>query len=150
MRMLGAGIGLLSLLIVVGIMLYLFAGPTGPGGASYGRTLATKNQEMTQQANQFSGRDERGRPLRETLTLAPSPESGPMRGVLVETIEADGIAATHFGLQAGDEITQIGPQEVGGFIITDADAAATFLEEAFARGQTIRVHREGEVLTLPK
>ncbi|MEM1012608.1 MAG: hypothetical protein AAGI46_10375 [Planctomycetota bacterium] len=145
----GAGIGILSLLLTTGIMLWLFAGPMGSGGASYGKMLAEKNREAREDVQQFSGKDIDGRRLSETLTLVASPERGSMRGVLVSEIEPNAIAATHFGLVKGDVIRQIGPNDVGGFIITSVDAASDFLDEAFAKSQSIVVDRDGQELTLP-
>ncbi len=146
----GAGIGLLSLLIVVAIMFYLFAGPTGPGGSSYGGTLAEKNREAREDVNRFAGQGVDGRRMSETLTLEPFPERGPMRGVRVVTIEADGTAATNFGLQVGDVIRQIGPNELGGPIITSVDAANDFIDDAFARGMKLTIERDGVELVLPE
>ena len=148
MRGIGAGLGLIGLLCVVAIMLYLFAGP-GPGGASYAGTLAKKNKEAKQQVNQFGGRDATGKPLSQTLTFAEDEDGGTLRGLTVDTVDPQGIAVSHFGLQAGDVITQIGAHEVGGFIIPSLESARDFLDTAFATGQKIQVRRDGQMITLP-
>ncbi len=145
----GAGIGVLSLLICVGIVLYLYAGPAGPGGSSYLGTVANKKQQASQQVNQMAGRDADGRGLRETVTFERWPASGSMKGVVVKTVDPTGPAALHFSLQPGDIITLIGPQEVGGTIIGDEAAVADFLEDAFARSLKLTVTRENERITLP-
>ena len=149
MRGIGAGLGLIGLLCVVAIMLYLFAGP-GPGGASYAGTLARKSKEAKQEVNQFGGRDATGKPLSQTLTLIPDEAGGSLRGLTVDTIDPKGVAATHFGLEAGDVITQIGSHEVGGFIIGSIESARDFLDTAFATNQPIQVRRDGQTISLPK
>jgi hypothetical protein len=143
------GAGLLLVLGGVALMLFLYAGPIGPGGSSYIGTVAEKKADATEQAQQFSGRDIDGRPLSETLTLEPFEQGGNLRGLTVVAVEPEGVAATHFGLQAGDIIEQIGPQEVGGFIIDSFEFSKDMLNEAFARQQTVVVERNGEEVTLP-
>jgi hypothetical protein len=142
MKMMGAGFGLIGLLLSMGIILWMFAGPMG--GGSYGKTLASKNQEAREQVQQFSGRDDTGRRLSETLTLEEAD-----RGVRVATVESTGIAATHFGLLENDVILQIGPMVVGDVLIPDVAAAQDFLDDAFAKNRSIIVLRDGKELTLP-
>ena len=143
--------GLLSLLMVVAIVLYLLGGRgCSPGGRSYIQTVTDVKKEKEPLAQQWGGKDPTGRPFHESLTLADWPEQGALRGVRVETIEAAGIAATHFGLRQGDVITHIGAQPVGGFVITDASAANDFLDDAFARSASLTVRRGDAELTLPQ
>ena len=143
MRGLGAGIGLIGLLLVVAIGLYLMV------GTGYTGTVVKKGKEAKTQASQFGGMDADGRPLAETIALDAWPASGELRGAVVTTLDADGAAALHFGLLTGDVITQIGPQEVGGFVITTPDDAEAFLTDAYARGQLIEITRDGTPMTLP-
>jgi hypothetical protein len=143
------GIGLIGLLLAVALILVLFAGPLGPGGGSYGGNVAEKNRELKEEANRLGGRDADGQRLSRTLELEAVASGGELDGVRVTSVQADGVAATHFGLEAGDVIREIGRHEVGGFIIASADAAGDFLDQAFSRSQTIRVERAGEMLELP-
>jgi len=141
---LGSGIGLLSLLVVIGIIVYLFAGPTGSDGSSYGETLAEANREAKEQVRQIAGRDADGRPANAGLTLGDAD-----RGVVVESIEPDQVIASHYGLREGDVMTQIGPNDVGGMIISGHEAAGDFLLAAYQANQSIEVIRDGETLALP-
>ncbi len=143
MRGLGAGFGLIGLLVVVAIILYLMV------GTGYTGSVVTQGNKAKDQAKQFGGLSQDGRPLGETIELDAWPASGALRGVVVTTVDADGAGAMHFGLLTGDIITQIGPQEVGGFVISTPDDAEAFLTDAYAKGQTITVTRDGETLTLP-
>ena len=144
MRGLGAGIGLLGLLIVVGIGLYLMV------GTGYTSTVVKKGGEAKSQAKQFGGLSEDGRPLGETIELGNWPETGAMRGAIVTSVDADGAAAMHFGLLTGDIITQIGPHEVGGFVVGNADDSEAYLTDAYAKSLPITVTRDGQTLTLPQ
>ncbi len=145
---LGAGIGIISVLLGVALMLVLFAGPVGPGGSSYGGTVAKKNKEAKEQVQQFNGRDADGRRLSETLTLVQWPDDRSFRGALVEAIEDGQIAQTHFGLQPGDVIKLIGPQEVGGMIIDSVDVTNDMLDDAYARGFPLEVLRDNQTIEL--
>ena len=147
---LGAGIGLLALLLGVALMFFLFAGPLGPGGSSYGGNLAKKNNEAKATANRFAGRDADGQRVADSLVLTPFPETGDLRGFTIESVTPGGVAETHFGLEPGDVIEQVGVMPVGGpGGLTGVDGARDFLDDAFARRLALKVRREGETLELP-
>lgn len=144
-----AAFGLVALLLSVGIILFLLAGPLGKGGRSYLQTVTDVKKEKEPQVQQWGGKDVKGRALYDTIELAPWPETGRMRGAVVDTIDTTGPAATFYGLQTGDVIVQIQSQQVGGSIISDEEAAEAFLTDAFARSAPIVVEREGQELILP-
>ena len=79
-----AGIGLVSLLMVVGIILMVaFSGPHG----GYVPTVLNAGNSGQQQANQISGHDENGIPVSETIALEEQDSSdGHLRGLTVKTI----------------------------------------------------------------
>ena len=142
-------VGLLSILIAVAIMLYLLAGRgCAPGGKSYLTTVVDAKKKYEPIAQQMGGKDPQGRPFNESLTTVPWPETGKFRGLLVQSVDPAGSAATFYGLQAGDVIEQIGPLPVGGMIIGDEQAGGDFLIDAFARQFPLTVKRNGETLQL--
>lgn len=142
------GIGLVGLLITFAIIMYLMGGK-GCTGQSYLQTMMNVKKEKEPWAQQVGGKDVRGRPFSESLTVESWPESGNMRGLEVKTVDPAGPAATHFGLQVGDVILEIGMQDVGGPIIDSVGAGNDFLTEAFAKSFPITVRRAGEEMSLP-
>jgi hypothetical protein len=144
----GSGLGLLSLLITMVIILMLFAG-RGCGGQSYLGLLARTKKEKEPLVQQWGGKDVRGRPFWESLDLEGWPDTGSVKGLEVTRVDPFGPAATHFGLQTGDIIVEIGLHEVGGPIVDTPVAGGEFLTEAFARNFPIKVRRGEQVLTLP-
>ena len=149
MRGLGAGLGLLGLLITTAIILFLLAGRgCSPNGQSYLGTLATTNKEKKAEVNRFGGNDPQGQRFRESLAFAPHPDTGAMRGLSVQSVDPTGVAASTYGLLPGDVIEQIGPHEVGGYIVADEASAADFLDDAFARTYPLTVRRGDEVMEL--
>lgn len=145
----GSGFGLLSLLVVMAIILYLFAGKGGCMGQSYLGALMRVKKEKEPLAQQWGGKDVRGRPFWESVDLKQWPDKGEMKGLEVTRVDPFGPAATYFGLKTGDVIVEIGLQEVGGPIIDSSGAGGDFLTEAFARNFPIKVRRGEEVLVLP-
>lgn len=144
----GSGLGLLSLLITMVIILLLFAG-RGCGGQSYLGLLARTKKEKEPLVQQWGGKDVRGRPFWESLDLESWPESGPVKGLEVTRVDPFGPAVTHFGLQVGDIVVEIGLQEVGGPVIDTPAAGGEFLTDAFQKSFPIKVRRAGQVITLP-
>ena len=144
----GSGLGLLSLLITMAIILFLFAGKGGclPG---YLSAVMRVKKEKEPQVQQWGGKDVRGRPFWESLDLSRWPDVGALKGLTVTRVDPFGPAATHFGLQAGDVIVEIGMQEVGGPIIDSPSAGSDFLTEAFAKNFPIKVRRADQLITLP-
>ena len=97
----------------------------------------------------MGGNDPGGAPFHQSLTTAAWPEGGgSLRGLLVQSVDPAGVAATYYGLRAGDVIEQIGPQDVGGYVVSDEQLATEFLDDAFARAFPLTVRRNGEKLTL--
>ena len=147
----GAAIGFLSLLLGVAIMLYLLAGRgCAPGGRSYLQTVGDAKKKYEPIAQQMGGKDPQGVPFHESMTTTAWPETGgSFRGVEVKTVDPAGVAATFYGLKTGDVIRRIGPQDIGGYIITDEQAAQDMLDDAFARSFPLTVERGGATIQLP-
>ena len=148
----GGGFLILSVLVVMAIVLVVYFAPLGSGGngngggKSYMGTVLDARESARTQARAFNGLDADGERVALSATLT-APE-GTFDSVLVDEVTAAGALATVYGLQAGDEIVQIGPQDVGGYVITDLDTARDFLDDAYARKLPITVKREGQRVEL--
>src|SRR5947209_18810351 len=96
-----AGIGILSLLIAVAII--LFVSFSGPGGG-YVTTVVTKGQNAQSQASQLSGRDDNGMSAQASIVLdeTMSP-GGRLQSLNVKAIIPTGPMAVVYGLMPGDE-----------------------------------------------
>src|SRR3954464_11536575 len=104
-----AGIGILSLLIAVAII--LFVSFSGPGGG-YVTTVVSKGQNAQSQAEQISGRDENGMSAEQSIMLEERESGGRLHGLVVKAIMPLGPMAATYGLMAGDEITEVGQMRV--------------------------------------
>jgi hypothetical protein len=134
----------------VAIIMVMFAGKGGClGGQSYLGLLAKTKKEKEPLVQQWGGKDPKGRPFWESLDLQRWPERGDMKGLEVTRVDPTGPAASYFGLQTGDIITEIGMHEVGGPIIESVAAGADFLTDAFAKNFPIKIRRAGQELVLP-
>ena len=141
--------GLVGILVVMAIILYALAGRMGCGGRSYLQTVTGVKKEKEPLVNQWGGRDPRGRPFSESLTLAEWPDAGTLKGLKVTSIDPAGVAATHFGLQQDDVILEIGPHAVGGAIVDSAESGNDFLQETFRLSGRIKIRRGEQPLILP-
>ncbi|MEL7237485.1 MAG: hypothetical protein AAGK78_01380, partial [Planctomycetota bacterium] len=130
----GGGFLILSVLICVAIVLILYAAPIfkapvpagagGGGGASttggdaeegggresYLGALSRANKNAGVRANSFNGRDRNGRPANESAQYHEVP--GRFNHLRVTEVDDGGALDTGYGLQAGDEIVQIGPHDL--------------------------------------
>jgi hypothetical protein len=138
-----AGIGLVSILVVTAIILMVaFSGPHG----GYVPTVINAGSAGQQQAAQISGHDENGTPVGDTIALEEHDSSdGHLRGLVVKTVLPTSPMVTSYGLQQGDEIT-----EIGGMSIRDEDPelAKDQVYESYMRNQPLVVLRQGQQLTI--
>ncbi len=143
--------GLTSLLVSVAIMLWLFAGPMGGGGVSYLGVLAKERKQATAQVNEMSGKAADGsEKATDSITFEVTQRGGVTDAILIKTVRPGGTMDVRYGLQAGDEITEIGPLPVrGGGIISSEAEARDFLLDGFARKSKLTVRRAGAKLELP-
>lgn len=141
MRML---FGLVGLLITVAIVMFLMVGPLGTGNEGYLKTVARARKDKTTQVQQFSGKTSTGERVNSFVTFVETPED---RFRVAGFNGNGGPLATDYGLQVGDVIVRVGPQDVGGFIINSEETLRDFLDDAFARQMEIVVERPevGEV-----
>jgi membrane-associated protease RseP (regulator of RpoE activity) len=138
-----AGIGLLSLLLAVAIILMvMFSGPHG----GYVPTVINTGQTARQQANQISGRDENGMPVKDSIVLEEDSSGGQLRGMVVKSVVSTGPMATAYGLKAGDEIVQVWGLRVRDQ--NDPGMVKAQIYESYGRNQPLVIQRDGQELTL--
>src|SRR4051812_44036832 len=92
--------GLVSLLVVIGIIAILMSMEFGPSGPVH---QAKKAQD---QIRPLTGRDENGMSAADSITLALD-DNGRNSAVVVKDIVVDGPMQKRFGLQTGDRIIKI-------------------------------------------
>jgi len=138
-----AGIGLLSILIVVAII--LFVSFSGPGGG-YVTTVVTKGQSAQSQAQQLSGRDDNGMTAEQSIMLEENSAGGRLHGLVVKAIMPMGPMAVTYGLVKGDEITEVGPMRMRDE--QNADLMKSLAFEAYQRNWPLVIIRNGQELKL--
>jgi hypothetical protein len=138
-----AGIGLVSILVVVAIILMVaFSGQHG----GYIPTVINAGSSGQQQAGQIAGRDESGTPVGDTIALEEHDSNdGHLRGLTVKTVLPTSPFVTSYGIQQGDEIT-----EIGGLSVKDQDfeLSKDLVYEAYGKNQSLTVLRAGQQLTI--
>ena len=132
--------GLVSLLVVLGIIMLLFS--------TYQAPMLKQGKTMRDDAQQLAGRDENNAPVTHAVTLDAQDRAGKMEAAVVTGIVGGSTLETHYGLQKGDLIVQLGQVAVKGNIHS-ADEAKDFLLYAYQRNEPVVVLRGGEQLTLP-
>lgn len=141
----GAGIGLIGLLITMGIGLYVWSSYTAP--------VASRGMTARDDAARIAGVDEEtGMKNSDSITLAAQDSGGRLRGILVTAIVANGPMQKQMGLAAGDVIVEIGM--AGSLMkVSDypggADMAIASVYEAPQRKQQLAVMRGGQRIVLP-
>jgi hypothetical protein len=133
-------LGLVSLLVVLGIVMLLFN--------FYQAPMLKQGKTMRDDAQQLAGRDENNEPVHHAVTLDAQDRAGKMEAAVVTGITAGSTLETHYGLQKGDVIVELGQVTVKGNIHS-ADEAKDFLLYAYQRNEPVVVLRGGERLSLP-
>jgi hypothetical protein len=137
-----AGIGVLSLLIVVAII--LFAAFHGPNGG-YVPTVVQTGQTAQSQANQIAGRDQNGVPIQQTIALDEDSPNGQLRGLIVKQLMPTSPLATDYGLLPGDEIVEAGDYDVRG---SEPELAKDMVYQSYSSNKPLVVLRNGQKVTL--
>ena len=126
------GAVLLSLLIGVGLLVYLWS--------TSAETVTTTNKEVRKQVEPITGRGPDGG------TIVDSAEFQTDRaGLAVTTVKAGSYYDQYFGLKAADVITRAGDVDLKG---VDEESAKTFVMEAAQKKRELIVMRAGEKKTL--
>jgi hypothetical protein len=138
MRALGAGFGLLALLVTIAIMVWLWSVHTS--------VVASKGQEAREKAQQIAGYDESGIPAKDTVKLDPFVVNGKLKYVLVDSIMAGGAFEKYYGLKQNDQIVATGSMD---FRNEEAEMAVELIHRAYQTKDKLVVMRSGQKLILP-
>lgn len=129
-----AAFGLVSLLVVVGVIVMLMK-------TYHPADTVRRGQDAREQAEQFAGVG-----AAESIGFEPvHTQGGKLAGLKVARLEPGGVMEKAFGLKVGDLIVGVGPLE---FRDMDADEARAFALEAYQRRQVLTVRRGDEPLKL--
>jgi C-terminal processing protease CtpA/Prc len=126
------GLGLISLLIVVGIIAYLSSRDAG--------TAVKADKDARQQLAPVTGRGPDDVPMEKSADFA-----GDRNGLSVTTVVAGGYFDHFYGVKKGDIIVQAGNVELKGM---DETSAVTALLDQAPRKLDILVLRNGQRVTL--
>jgi hypothetical protein len=133
-------LGLVSLLVVLAIILLMFS--------VYEAPMLKQGNSARQQARQLAGRDEDNAPVTASITLDEMDAAGKMEAAVVTDVLAGSTIQTHYGLQKGDVLLELGQVTIKGNL-SSADEAKDFLLYAYQRNEPVVVMRGRERLTLP-
>ena len=140
MRGIGAGFGLVAFLIAIAISLWMWG--------TYTAEVSKHGTKAQEQAQQFGGYDQQGKPAMSSFELVPEEQNGKLHYLLVDTINPQGAMAKTFGLQPKDAIVGCGPFNFREDGYDEEMAKAMILEEYKKKGQ-LTVLRNGKTLILP-
>jgi hypothetical protein len=136
--------GLVSLLVAVGLVLWLYA--------QHNSAVSSRSSNVREQAAEIAGRDlNTGGAVTDSISVQLLTSKGNPDSILVTRIAPGSALAEKFGLQVNDTILQIGPFPIKGFsqISSDSDAK-DFLLEAYRRQQELVIVRNGQQIKLPQ
>lgn len=133
--------GLVSLLVTMGIILWLFS--------MYSIPTAREGKKAQDEARQISGRGEDGRAAISSFKVEPQLRGNRLQALDVTDVTPGG-ALAGYGLQKGDQIIQINGTKVGDLSNNDAELAKAQVHDAFRASQPIVVMRGGREITLPQ
>jgi hypothetical protein len=137
------GIGILSILIVVAIILMVsFSGP----GGGYVPTVIKAGNVANSQASQMAGKDENDVKAQDSIALVEDMPGNRLHGLIVKNILPGGPMETAYGLKIGDEIT--GTAELSFKGDTDSELDKTLVYSAYQENKPLVILRNGEELKL--
>jgi len=142
MKGIGAGVGLISILLAAGLIFYMTWG--GPGNPGYVRPALEAKRDTEKMANAISGRDEKGQAVTDSITYEAT-----AKGILIKTVVPGGALDVKFGLNPGDLITELGPLTVDQFSGSDA-TARDYMQAQYARPDSWTIRRGNQRLSLPQ
>src|ERR1019366_812308 len=138
-----AGIGIISILIAIAIILMVaFSGP----GGGYVPTVTKAGNVANSEAAQLSGKDENGVRAQDSIALEADMPGSKLRGLIVKNILPGGPMQTVYSLVKGDEITGTAQLSFRGD--TDAELDKDLVFEAYGKNQPLVILRNGRELTL--
>jgi len=142
-RSIGAGFGIVAFLVAIAISLWMWA--------TYTKEVAHYGTRATEQAKQYSGHDEDGRPAMSSFDLVAYEPQGKFQSLVVQKIKPGGAMSKTFGLLPKDAIVAAGPMNFKEYGYDEEMAKALILEE-FKKGPEygrLTILRNGQVMTLP-
>lgn len=141
-------IGLAAILITLGVIIWIMSAVTLP----MTQQAISVKKKVEPQVLQMSGKGTDGTDARQSIGLDAENTGGKMTAVLVTALVAGGPMEEYFGLQKGDSIVEISPQN-GAFMpvkeMGGSDEAKDQLLAAYQNSQQIIVNRNGQKITLP-
>ena len=134
--------GLVSLLVVVAIIAFLFS--------MYDIPVAKQGRVTQQQARQLSGHDVNGTPADQTIKLDADLRNNHLADLIVTSVTPGGAMDRVYGFQAGDKIIAIGEMDISTLSNDDFEMAkAQLLQEGFEKGKPVTVIRAEKKIQLP-
>ena len=135
----GAGIGLLSLLVVAAIIMFVMF--SGPGGG-YMPTVLHKGKQGQDTAQQISGHTASGRPVSESAKFSEvDGDDRSFRRVKVDSLDADCPLLLNYHMQVGDEITEVGGTSVRDN--NDYGLAVSLIQQSWQEMKSLKFERNG-------
>jgi len=134
--------GLVSLLVTVAIVVWLFANHTAE--------ISKVNKSETERVRQIAGRDEAtGEDASRALTLEPAQRGSKVIGVTVKAVVPGSAMEKFYAIKPDDVITQAGDMPLGDPFVSDAQSAAGLILKAFQEFKPLTVQRGGQAISLP-
>jgi len=133
--------GLVSLLVVIGIIYLIFIKVEAP--------TIDAGQKAKDEARQISGRGDDGKAAIDSFQTQPKMRGSTLDALTVTAVTPGG-ALAQYGLQKGDEITQVNGMKVGDLSVNDPETAkAMVVQNGFQAMAPVVVMRDGKQITLP-
>ena len=128
--------GLVSLLVVTGIILYLFT--------KYEIPIAKKGKDAQDQVQPITGQTADGIPAKDSVQVDGQMVNGQLRSLLVTGVTPSGYFEQYYGLKVGDKVLQINGVDVASF----GDAGMAEGQLWSAQSRPITISRNGQTITL--
>lgn len=137
----GAGIGLLSLLITIGLIVWLFS--------LYSIPVAKEGKKAQAQAQQIAGYGKDDVPAPDSFQTTGATRGSRMSALQVTSVAPGGAMDMYYGLKVGDEITAVAGTPIDAMSNGDEELAKSLVvSEGFQRRQPITVRRAGQSVVL--
>ncbi len=133
-----AGIALLSILIAVGVIMYISFG--GKNGGYEGQVL-NQGRAARRETNQLAGHDH----PEQSIVLDDDMVGNELRGLKVTGVTAGGVMESVYGVKVGDEIIEANQLQLRG---SDSGTAKAMVIEGYGRNQDLIVRRSDQDMTL--
>jgi len=132
--------GLVSLLIVILIVMYVFDKIEYP-------ELKTAQTTAIPEAQQLSGHDMNGVPAMDSFRSEEYDRGNQFAGIKITSVMPGGAMDTYYGLKQGDIVLDIGGLDVTA--LGDFGSANGELQQAYQEQRPLTVDRNGQQITLP-